>query len=91
MSYAERMANVTAQPTPNPAAYKFTIQGHSFEGPRTVGSPAEAAGTPFESLFGLPGVSSIFATADFVTITKDADADWATIIEPATTALSSAF
>ena len=43
------------------------------------------AGTPFEPLFGLPGVASVFATADFVTITKAADADWAGIIEPAET------
>ena len=85
------MANVTAQPTPNPAAYKFTIQGHSFDGPRTIGSADEAAGTPFEPLFGLPGVASVFATADFVTITKSADADWSGIIEPATSALSAAF
>ena len=85
------MANVTAQPTPNPAAYKFTIEGHSFDGPRTIASAADAGGTPFESLFTLPGVVSVFATADFVTITKDAGADWAGIIEPAKQALSSAF
>jgi len=85
------MANVTAQPTPNPAAYKFTIAGHAFDGPKTVGSAADASGTPFEAIFALPGVVSIFATADFVTITKDSGADWAGIIDPATAALSSAF
>jgi len=85
------MANVTAQPTPNPAAYKFTIEGHSFGGPQTVGSAADAAGTPFESLFELPGVASIFATANFVTVTKDSDADWTAILEPAKSAISQAF
>ena len=85
------MSNVTAQPTPNPAAYKFTIEGHSFDGPKTIGSVADAGGTPFEALFALPGVVSIFATANFVTITKDASADWGGIIDPATQALSSAF
>ncbi|MEM8885203.1 MAG: NifU N-terminal domain-containing protein [Planctomycetota bacterium] len=85
------MATVTAQPTPNPAAYKFTIQGHTFDGPKTIGSAAEASGTPFEPLFALPGVKSVFATADFVTITKDAAADWGGIIDSATEALSSAF
>ena len=85
------MANVTAQPTPNPAAYKFTIEGHSFDGPQTIGSAAEASGTPFEPIFGLPGVVSIFATADFVTITKDSDSDWTTILDSAQSALSQAF
>ena len=85
------MANVTAQPTPNPAAYKFTIEGHSFDGPQTIGSAADAAGTPFEPLFGLPGVVSVFATANFVTVTKAADADWTAILEPAQSAISQAF
>ena len=85
------MANVTAQPTPNPAAYKFTIEGHSFDGPQTVGSAADAAGTPFEPLFGLSGVVSIFATANFVTVTKAADAEWTAILEPAKSAISQAF
>lgn len=88
--YAERMANVTAQPTPNPAAYKFTIEGHSFDGPQTI-TADDAAGTPFEPLFGLPGVVSVFATANFVTITKDAGADWGGILEPAKSAISQAF
>ena len=85
------MANVTAQPTPNPAAYKFTIEGHQFSGPMTIGSVAEAAGTPFEPLFAVPGVKSIFATANFVTITKEPSADWTGIVDRATEALSVAF
>jgi len=85
------MANVTAQPTPNPAAYKFTIEGHSFDGPQTVASAADASGTPFEPLFGLPGVVSVFATANFVTVMKAADADWTAILEPAKSAISQAF
>ena len=85
------MANVTAQPTPNPAAYKFTIEGHQFDGPVTIGSAGEAAGGPFEALFTLPGVKSVFATANFVTITKDPAADWGGIVDAATASLSSSF
>jgi hypothetical protein len=85
------MANVTAQPTPNPAAYKFTIEGHQFSGPTTIGSADEAAGTPFEPLFRVPGVKSIFATANFVTITKEPSADWTGIVDAATETLSIAF
>lgn len=85
------MANVTAQPTPNPAAYKFTIEGHRFDGPISIGNAAEAGGTPFEPLFRLSGVKAIFATADFVTITKDSAADWTGIVDSATETLSIAF
>ena len=34
------MASVTAQLTPNPHAYKFTIEGHTFDSPTSVGSAA---------------------------------------------------
>ena len=85
------MSNVTAQPTPNPAAYKFTLEGHQFDGPITIGSAGEAAGTPFETIFALPGVKSVFATANFVTITKEPAADWTGIVDPATTALAASF
>ena len=85
------MANVTAQPTPNPTAYKFTIEGHRFDAPVTVGSAAEAEGTPFAPLFALPGVKSVFATADFVTITKEPAADWTGIVDSASSVLSTTF
>ncbi len=85
------MAHVVPQPTPNPHAFKFTLEGHTFHKPTTVTSAAAAKGTPFERLFGLPGVASIFATANFVTITKAPGADWAEIVEPAKKALEQAF
>jgi hypothetical protein len=84
------MAHVVPQPTPNPHAFKFTLEGHSFKKPTTVASAAAAKGTPFEKLF-LPGVVSIFATANFVTIMKAPGADWAAIVEPAKKALEQAF
>ncbi len=82
---------VQATPTPNPNAMKFTIPGHRFASPQTVGSAAAAAGTPFAPLFALPGVASIFATADFVTIMKLPDAEWGPIVASATEALGAAF
>ncbi|MHC4958867.1 MAG: NifU N-terminal domain-containing protein [Planctomycetota bacterium] len=85
------MAEVIPQTTPNPQAYKFTIEGHTFAGPQTVGSAAEAVDTPFEMLFGLPGVKSIFATANFVTIMKEPAADWDPIVEAAREILAAAF
>lgn len=83
---------MVAQATPNPQAYKFTLDGHSFSSPRTIGDAAAAKGTPFEQLFAIPGVKSVFATANFVTVTKDPAADWDAIVEPVRAALeSSAF
>ncbi len=80
---------VIPQPTPNPNAFKFTVRGKTFDGPVTFGSADAAAGTPFaEALFKIPGVTSCFATADFVTITKEPAADWGHILEPAKLALT---
>lgn len=84
------MVQVTAQPTPNPMAFKFTLAGHSFDGPATVDA-GSAAGTPFEGLFEIPGVASVFATADFVTVMKTPDADWSAIVAPAKAHLEQAF
>jgi len=85
------MAEIIALPTPNPQAYKFTIEGHTFPQPVTLSDAAAAAGTPFEALFKLPGVAGVFATANFVTVTKQPDAAWDQLIEPAKQALASGF
>lgn len=77
------MATVIPQATPNPQAYKFTIEGRSFDSPVTCTSADAAAGTPFEGLFRLPGVVSVFATANFVTVTKEPAADWGTLLDAA--------
>ena len=44
-----------------------------------------------ETIFALPGVKSVFATANFVTITKEPAADWTGIVDSATETLSIAF
>ncbi len=81
---------VVAQPTPNPSAYKFTLEGHRFDAPQTIDA-GSAAGTPFEGLFALSGVVSVFATADFVTIMKAPDASWDALLEPVRAHLAGAF
>jgi len=84
------MAQVTPQPTPNPQAYKFTIAGHSFASPLTLDA-SSAAGTPFEGLFQLTGIAGIFATADFVTVTKEPGGDWGQLLDPVKAHLEQAF
>jgi len=66
---------VVAQPTPNPNALKFVVGGHfdnplSFVAGRPADHPAAAA------LLALPGVTSVFMTADFVTLSKAPNAFW---------------
>jgi hypothetical protein len=81
---------VIVAPSPNPNAMKFTV-GADVGGPAThvVGTAPEQEFA--RDLLALPGVTSIFMTADFVTITKVPDANWDTIIPEATAILESEF
>jgi hypothetical protein len=66
--------------TPNPQAGKFTVGRTLLEGRRgiTFDSPEAAAGNPVAArLLAEAGVRSVFIVADFVTVTKHADAAWA--------------
>jgi len=81
---------VTISSTPNPNAVKFTV-GVQVGGPTTF-VPSQPTDDPLGSaLLGLPGVASVFLTADFVTINKLPDAAWESIIEPAQQFLESHF
>ncbi len=72
---------VTVSSTPNPNAVKFTV-GVQVGGPTTY-VPSQPTDDPLGvALLGLPGVASVFLTADFVTINKLPDAAWESIIEP---------
>ena len=85
------MAQVTPQATPNPQAFKFTIEGAGFDSPTSVGDAAAAKGTPFEALFEIPGVASIFATANFVTVMKTPGSEWDQLIGPIQSVLAEKF
>ncbi len=81
---------VTVSSTPNPNAVKFTV-GVPVGGPTTY-VPAQPTDDPLGvALLGLPGVASVFLTADFVTINKLPDAAWEPIIEPAQEILAGHF
>ncbi len=76
--------------TPNPNAMKFTV-GKPVGGPTTY-TPANAGDSKLaEELLAIPGVISMFMTADFVTLTKTGEASWADIEERAVAALESHF
>jgi hypothetical protein len=75
------MASVTAtSPTPNPDAMKFTLD-ITLEGMTNATNADDAAASPFTAaVFDSPGVAGVFGTADFVTVTREAGADWAPIV-----------
>jgi len=81
---------VTAEPTPNPNAMKFTV-GQPVGGPATYTSAADAADPTAADLLRIEGVVSVFMTADFVTLTKAPEADWASITPQATQILETRF
>jgi hypothetical protein len=73
------MAHVQYQPTPNPNAGKFTVGRKLIEGrgSKSYFTREQAAADPVAAaLFALAGVASVFIVDDFVTVTKNATADW---------------
>ena len=82
---------ITVEPTPNPNACKFTV-GRPVGGPATFTAESGTVDDPVAAdLLGIDGVTSVFKTADFVTVTKDADASWDEIRPTATQILETAF
>lgn len=70
---------VVFQETPNPNAGKFTMDRELFDARRgkTYADVAAAAGVPFaERLLADADVLSVFAVADFVTVTKRDGVSW---------------
>jgi hypothetical protein len=81
---------VTVSSTPNPNAVKFTV-GVSVGGPTTF-VPSQPTDDPLgRALLGLPGVTSVFLSADFVTLNKLPDVGWEPIIDPAQEILATHF
>ena len=75
---------IEVQPTPNPNAAKFVLSGEISDRPVSFLSPAEGADHPIASkLFGIKGVTSVLLLGDFVTINKDAGAEWKQIADKA--------
>ncbi|MDH3307883.1 MAG: NifU N-terminal domain-containing protein [Acidimicrobiia bacterium] len=76
--------------TPNPNALKFTV-GVDVGGPQTFVAGKTNDNELATSLLEIAGVTSIFMTADFVTLTKSGDADWNEIAPQAQAILGSHF
>ncbi|WP_096189432.1 NifU N-terminal domain-containing protein [Evansella halocellulosilytica] len=73
---------VRGEPTPNPNAMKFTANQVLFEG---SGSASFKKGDDTDhplakELLALEGVDNIFGFQDFVTVNKEMDADWDSLL-----------
>ena len=70
------------QPTPNPNAAKFILDGEISDRPISFLSPEQGRDHPIAcQLFAINGVSSILMLGDFVTINKRSDVKWPEITE----------
>jgi 2-methylisocitrate lyase-like PEP mutase family enzyme len=75
------MATASPSPTPNPDAMKYTLDV-TLPGSFNVTSADAAGESPFAAaVFAAGGVASVFGVNDFVTVTRQAGADWGPITE----------
>jgi hypothetical protein len=81
---------VTPEPTPNPNAIKFSV-GQPVGGPGTFTSGDQPDEPFLVELLSIDGVTSVFLTADFVTVSKTRDGSWDDIVPEATAILERRF
>lgn len=75
------MTTVQPEPTPNPDALKFTLDRPSTDKRHeTFRAGSDPADSPLGArIFALGGVTNVFLTANFVSVTKAPDQDWDTL------------
>lgn len=75
------MKVIKIEPTPNPNAIKLNLDGRIIEsGSRSFDTPGDAEGHALaKALFQLPAIKSVFFMPTFVTVSKEAGADWSTL------------
>jgi len=81
---------VQVSQTPNPNALKFTVDT-TFDRPTSFAAGMATDDPVAKPLLALPGVTSVFMSADFVTLTKGPDGFWDEIVPAATEILESLF
>lgn len=81
---------VVISATPNPNALKFTV-GVDVGGPKTFAAGMETDDEFATHLLAIEGVTSIFMTSDFVTLSKTVDGEWGPIAEKAQTIIGEQF
>ena len=81
---------VVPSATPNPNALKFTVDA-TFDAPKSFAASQDVDDPVAAPLLQIPGVTSVFMSADFVTLSKTPDESWETIVPVATEILEAAF
>lgn len=76
--------------TPNPNALKFTV-GVDVGGPATFVAGRETDDANAAAILAIDGVTSVFMTADFVTLSKSPESSWEMIAPQATALLEERF
>lgn len=73
-----KLVTVYAEATPNPASMKFVLNNYILqEGSVEYTNPDQTGNSPLaRKLFAFSGISSVFITANFITLTKNTDVDW---------------
>jgi hypothetical protein len=70
------------QPTPNPNALKFLLNGEISDRPISFLTPTEGNDHPLAiQLFQIEGVTGVLLLGDFVTVNKRPSAKWPEITE----------
>ena len=75
---------LTAMPTPNPNTIKFLVEEVFFE-KGTIDFPEreKAQGSPLpKQLFEIKGITGVMIGTNFISITKESEAGWETVLEP---------
>lgn len=87
------MVDVTPEATPNPNALKFTLDRPSTEKrTETFRDGSDAAESPLGArIFGLGGVTNVFLTSNFVSVTKLPGEDWDLLAPRVITAIQEHF
>jgi hypothetical protein len=79
-AYDRTVATASPSPTPNPNALRFSLDV-TLPATMNVTSKAGADGNDFaQAVFDAGGVASVFGVNDFVTITREPNANWDGII-----------
>ena len=78
----KKVVTVYAESTPNPASMKFVLNSFLLEeGSVEYTNKEQARECPFAfQLFSFSGVSSVFITSNFITVSKLTDVDWYELI-----------
>lgn len=87
------MVDVVPEPTPNPSAMKFTLDRPSTEARHeTFREGSAPEDSPLGAkIFAVGGITNVFLTANFVSVTADDGVSWNDLMESVTEVIQQHF